>query len=244
MKIFLMYYDRYEEATTSKFLDIDHYVLCHDSQERFTCVGDKGKLLQTDQPKGIQNNFNYGLSMLEDGEWGIFMSDDCVGAKKLEKGKFIDCSVMESLNELIGIIPKADEIGVKLIGLNSTGNPMYARNKYSKFGLVDGRCFAIKKTSFTYHPVINTIPDYYATVYHLNKYGGNLILNYTYIDFKRYEKGGLGSEQDRIDDKLRDVDIMLTRFPKNVQLKDKPGQPKNSHIIIKKAAQNKTKKSK
>jgi hypothetical protein len=67
----------------------------------------------------------------------------------------------------------------------------------------------------------------------LNKYGGNLILNYTFIDFKRYEKGGLGSEEDRIHDKMKDVNIMLSTFPKNVQLKDKPGQPKNSHIIIK-----------
>lgn len=233
MKIFLMYYDRYKEATTSKMLQTEHIVLCHNNADKFTCIGPQGELIQTNEPKGIQNNFNYGLRMLNPGEWGIFMSDDCVGAKKIQKGKFVDCSVMESLNELLTIIPKADKMGVKLIGLNSTGNPFYAKTKYSKYGLVDGRCFAIKRTEFEFHPIINTIPDYYASAYHLNKYGGNLILNYTFIDFKRYEKGGLGSEEDRIHDKMKDVNIMLSTFPKNVQLKDKPGQPKNSHIIIK-----------
>jgi hypothetical protein len=66
----------------------------------------------------------------------------------------------------------------------------------------------------------------------LNKYGGNLILNYTFLDFKRYEKGGLGSANDRIKDKLKDVSLMKNLFPKNVKIKDKPNEPKGSHIII------------
>ena len=232
MKIFLMYYDRFKNATTSKLVSKEHIVLCHDNKDKFTCIGDPGKLIESKQTKGIQNNFNYGLSLLEDDEWGVFMSDDLIGAKRLKDNKFIDCDVEYSLNELISILPKCDKMGVNLVGLNSTGNPFYAKKKYSKFGLVDGRCFAIKKTKFTFHEKINTIPDYYATAYHLNKYGGNLILNYTFLDFKRYEKGGLGSANDRIKDKLKDVSLMKNLFPKNVKIKDKPNEPKGSHIII------------
>ena len=228
-----MYYDRFTNATTSKMLDLEHIVLCHDNKDKFNCLGEKGALIETNQPKGIQNNFNYGLSLLEDNEWGIFMSDDLIGAKRLVDNKFQDCSINYSLNELIGILPTCDKIGVKLVGLNSTGNPFYARNKYSKYGLVDGRCFAIKKTEFRFHENINTIPDYYASAYHLNKYGGNLILNYCFLDFKRYEKGGLGSVNDRINDKMKDIKIIKSLFPNNVKIKDKPGEPKNSHIIIK-----------
>ena len=124
-------------------------------------------------------------------------------------------------------------MGVKLVGLNSTGNPFYAKNKYSKYGLVDGRCFAIKKTEFVFHKDINTIPDYYASAYHLQKYGGNLILNYCFLEFERYGKGGLGSVSERINDKLKDVKLMVALFPKNVKIKDKPKEPKGSHIIIK-----------
>ena len=233
MKIFLMYYDRFDTATTSKMLNKNHIVLCHNQKEKFNCIGDNGLLIETEQPKGIQNNFNYGLSLLENDEWGIFLSDDLLDAKKLSNNKFIKCDVDYVLNELISILPKCDLMGVKLVGLNSTGNPFYAKKKYSKYGLVDGRCFAIKKTEFKFHDEINTIPDYYASAYHLNKYGGNLILNYCFLDFERYAKGGLGTAIERINDKLKDVNLMRKLFPNNVQLKDKPNEPKGTHIIIK-----------
>lgn len=233
MKIFLMYYDRYTNATTSKLLKIEHTVLCHNNKDKFTCIGEKGTMIETNEPKGIQNNFNYGLSLLENNEWGIFMSDDLVCGKILKGTSFVKADVNDVLNMFIELINKADKTGVKLIGMNSTGNALYAKNKYSKFGLVDGRCFAIKKTNFQFHKDINTIPDYYSTAYHLKKYGGNLIANHFFLDFKRYEKGGLGSVTDRIKDKIKDVNLMCKLFPKNVVIKDKKNEPKGSHIIIK-----------
>jgi hypothetical protein len=234
MKLFLMYYDRYETATTSKMIDIEHFVLCHSNKDKFNCIGDKGTLLETGEPKGIQNNFNYGLDMLEDGEWGIFMSDDLIGAKKIKDGKFIDCDIMHPINEIINIIPIAESGGIKLIGLNNTGNSFYFKNNFSYSGLVDGRCFAIKKTSFKYHSQINTIPDYYATIYHKKKYRYNLIINYTFLDFKRYEKGGLGSIDERMKDKIKDIDIIRTLYPNSIDIKEKANHQSGSHIIIKK----------
>lgn len=232
MKIFLMYYDRYQNATTSKMLNHPHNVLCHNNKHLFTCIGESGTLIETGQPKGIQNNFNYGLDLLEPGEWGIFMSDDVVCGKILRNTKFEKIDINDVVQMFIDLINKADGTGVKLIGMNSTGNALYAKNKYSKYGLVDGRCFAIKKTEFRWHPQINTIPDYYATLYHMDKYGGNLIANHFFLDFKRYEKGGLGSVQDRINDKIKDVNILLRLYPKNTKVQDKTNEPKGSHIII------------
>lgn len=229
-----MYYDRFETATTSKLLQKEHIVLCHNSKEKFTCIGEKGTLIETNESKGIQNNFNYALSLLEKDEWGIFLSDDLIEAKKLVNNKFVKCEVDYVLNELIDILPKCDIMNIKLVGLNPTGNPFYAKKKYSKYGLVDGRCFAIKKTDFTYHQNISTIPDYYATAYHLKKYGGNLIINYCYLEFERYKKGGLGTVEDRIKEKIKDVQLMYNLFPDNVRIKNKPNEPKGSHLIIKK----------
>lgn len=228
-----MYYDRYNDATTSKMLDREHIVLCHNNKEKFNCISKNGTLIETKKPKGIQNNFNYALNLLDQDEWAIFMSDDLLCGKYLNGNKFITCNVNTVVDELINILPKCDKMNVHLVGLNSTGNPLYAKNKYSKYGLVDGRCFAIKKSEFEFHPQINTIPDYYATAYHLKKYGGNLILNYCYLDFNRYTEGGLGSINDRIQDKLKDVQLMLKLFPNNVAIKNKVNEPKDSHIIIK-----------
>jgi len=51
MKIFLMYYDRFESATTSRILTKDHIVLCHNNKEKFNCIGKNGTLVQTNEAK-------------------------------------------------------------------------------------------------------------------------------------------------------------------------------------------------
>lgn len=238
MKIFTVYYDRYETATTSLELSkagYEHIVLCHSNKDLFTCIGDTGTLVETKQPKGIQHNYNYGLSMLEEGEWGIFLSDDLTKARRYDGKDFIDCDINHPLEEIKKVIDKMDKSGVKLIGLNAVGNSFYVKpdKKYSQFGLVDGRCFAIKKTDFRFHNDISTIPDYWATAYHLEHYKKNIIINHTFIDFKRYGKGGLGSINERIESKKQDVALISHLLPNRVEVRDKPGQPEGSHIVIK-----------
>ena len=241
MKIFLMYYDRFDSATTSKMLNSTHVVLCHNNKNLFSCIGESGTLLETKEPKGIQNNFNYALDMLEYGEWAIFMSDDLINAKRFVQneqnpyGKFVECDLHYVIDQLVNATVLCDKMNVKLIGLATNENPTFAKGKkYGRYGLIDGRCFAIKKTDFRFHKLINTIPDYYATAYHLNKYKGNLILKHCLLNFGRYKKGGLGSVDDRLKDKIKDVQIMLNLFPENVAIKNKKNEPDGSHIIIKK----------
>ena len=236
MKIITLYYDRYKTATTSQALhDInkEHTILCHNNKEKFENI--YGELIQTNQPKGIQNNFNYGLSLLEKNEWALFMSDDYKQSYRLnsKSNKFEECGLDYIINQVIETTKIADKINVKLIGLNATGNPFYSKKKYGKYGLVDGRMLAIKKTDFTFHDNINTIPDYYCTLYHLKKYGGNLIIQKCYSDFERYGDGGIGNVDERLKDKYKDITILKNLFPNNVVVKNKIGQPKNSHIIIK-----------
>ena len=191
-------------------------------------------MIETNQPKGIQNNFNYALELLDKNEWGIFMSDDYIRSKKYVNGSFIEAEITEVLAQLQDTIALAEKIGVKLVGLNSTGNALYAKNKYGKFGLVDGRTYAIKKTNFRFHPDICTATDYYATVYHLVNIGGNLINNHCYMDYKRYSAKGIGSLEDRAEQKIKDVSLLKALFPKNIEIRNKVGQPKNSHCVIKK----------
>jgi hypothetical protein len=231
-----MYYDRFKEATTSLELGKHkekHIVLCHNNAENFTCISKYGQLIETGKPKGIQNNFNYALDSIKDGEWAIFMSDDYVCSKKYENGDFVLSDISYVLNELRKTIALADKAGVKLVGLNSTGNALYAKNKYGKFGLVDGRTYAIKKTNFKFHPDICTATDYYATVYHLKKYGGNLVNNHVFMEYRRYSEKGIGTIEQRATQKIKDVKLLKQLFPENIQIKAKAGQPANSHCVIK-----------
>ena len=90
------------------------------------------------------------LQLLKEGEWGYFLSDDYEKSFRLEKGinKFVECDLKYVFEKLVETTKIADKVGVKLVGLNSTGNALYAQKKYGKYGLVDGRMFALKKTIF------------------------------------------------------------------------------------------------
>ena len=237
MKIFLMYYDRYKEATTSLELGKHkemHIVLCHNNANKFTCISEYGTLIETQERKGIQNNFNYALDSLKIDEWAIFMSDDYIRSKKYENGQFVTVDIEYVLNELKKTIKLADKAGVKLVGLNSTGNALYAKSKYGKFGLVDGRTYAIKKTNFKFHPDICTATDYYATAYHLKKYGGNLVNNHVFMEYARYSEKGIGTIEQRASQKIKDVTLLKHLFPNHIEIKSKNGHPAGSHCVVKK----------
>jgi len=235
MKVFTLYYDRFETATTSKALhdaSISHTVLCHKDKDKFKNI--YGELVETNAPKGIQHNLNSGLDLLEYGEWGIFMSDDYKKSFTLDKvkNKFIACDLKEVYDNLLEAISISDKIGAKLVGLNCTGNAMFSKNKFGKYGLVDGRMFAIKKTDFRWRDDINCITDYYASLFHLDKYKGNLVLQHCYAEFERYGSDGIGTAEDRAEDKRKNISILKNLYPKNVKVKDKKGQPKGTHITI------------
>tara|TARA_R100000426_G_scaffold5344_3_gene7538 strand:- start:1415 stop:2131 length:717 start_codon:yes stop_codon:yes gene_type:complete len=233
-KTFLMYYDRYENNTTSRMLDFEHTILCHENADKFKNISKKATIIETNLPTGIQNNFNYALRTLDYGEWAIFLSDDLIGGRKFneEKYDFVECSVDVVLKNLTDTIEKADKMGVEFVGMSSTGNAFYVKSSYSYYGLVDTRCCAIKKSEFLFHPNIGCIPDYYCTAYHMKKNGKNLILNTFYLDFERYTDGGLGSIDNRLEQKMQEIKIMQKLFPDNVTIVDKPNHPRGSHIRL------------
>jgi hypothetical protein len=230
-----MYYDRYDEATTSLALSkegIEHYVLCHSDAAKFTCIGSTGTIIETGEPKGIQNNFNWALKNTKKGDWCIFLSDDYTKSKILQGDKFINVGIEYPIEEIKKAIIMSENIGVKLIGLNSVGNPFFVTKRITTGGLVDGRCFAIQRTDFLFDESISTIPDYYSTCWHLKRYKKNIILNYTFMDFKRYGKKGLGSVTERMEQKKQDCLTIMKAFPELAYFKNKPGQEENSHIVI------------
>lgn len=87
MKVFTFYYNRYQNATTSKELkknDIDHYVMLHNHEDyekfkKFDTI--QGKPIITNQSKGLAYQRNYALSMMQEGEWAAFMCDDFIKIK-------------------------------------------------------------------------------------------------------------------------------------------------------------------
>lgn len=232
MKIFTFYYDRYMTATTSEALKgIDHTIICHWNKKDFQNI--HGPIIETGKPKGLAKNFNWVLdNKMKTGEWAIFCSDDYKKSMKITDGEFQECNIRDCIAAIESAIFMMGGGPVHLIGLGLTANAFYAKNEYGKKGLVDGRMFAIKKSEFLFDEEIQTIPDYEMTAYHLKNYGQNLILNHFVCEFERYKPGGLGSINDRQEQKIADCKKLVNLYYPLVRFKEKAGQPENSHIRI------------
>jgi hypothetical protein len=82
MKVFTFYYNRYDDATTSKALydnGIDHNVLIHTREDYEKFVKGNtiyGQPIITNSPKGLSWQRNKALDMMEEDEWAVFMCDD------------------------------------------------------------------------------------------------------------------------------------------------------------------------
>lgn len=241
MKIITLYYDRFDSATTSQALSevgIEHIVLCHDRAEQFTCIGSTGKLIETNRPKGIQHNLNYALDMVDEGEWLIIMSDDFRWSKIFvpESLNFLPCGLDVIIHRLKTATTVADKIGIHLLGTGVYENAVWASKipPIAKGGLVDGKLFAIKKTKFRFNNLINTMTDYEATAYHLKHYGANMIFQHYYAEFGRFTKDGIGTLEQRLDDKMKDVKILLKQYPDILHPARKKNVPDGAHISFRK----------
>jgi hypothetical protein len=83
MRTFIFTYNRYDSITSSMMWEeagLDHTVLCHtdEAAEQFTAHGrvNPDRLHVTGAPKGLANNRNAALDMMDDGEWALFLVDD------------------------------------------------------------------------------------------------------------------------------------------------------------------------
>jgi hypothetical protein len=83
-KTFVFTYDRYDEITTSQYLEgIPHTVLCHTKEQKkqFITAGriDKSaETVATGKPRGLSYNRNAALSMMKPGEWAMWWVDDLI----------------------------------------------------------------------------------------------------------------------------------------------------------------------
>ena len=88
MKTFIFTYDRYNTITTSQYLkDIPHIVLCHTEEQKQKFIGGGrvyGEVIASGEPKGLANNRNFALDMLQQGEWACFWVDDLIDVTYLK----------------------------------------------------------------------------------------------------------------------------------------------------------------
>ena len=258
MKTFAFFYDRYNTATTSIELeknDIEHYVMMHSEEAHNKFIEGntiKGTPIVTNNQKGLAFQRNSAIEyLMEDGEWAVFMSDDFNKIKafnfdKLKIEDKVDFDIKNQANfkykdrptmkDLYSIFPycikTAERLGINLIGFSANDNPRNVSRKFGFKGLVDGRLCLVRKTHLRFDTNVNTIDDYYFTLANIEAFGNNLVLNWICPDFQRYTEGGVGSKEERKEQRKGDCQYLVNRFPKLVKFADKAGYDYGEHIKI------------
>lgn len=258
MKTFIFTYDRYDTISTSIYLkDHSHFVLCHTSeqQKRFEDAGRiHGHMIATHQPKGLANNRNFALDLMQEDEWSVFWVDDLINCTALPNSYHV------KQKEKLGIIPEnqkqyrelfktecdaerfyeiceqtiavAEAKGFALCGFSLTDNPLFRDKHYSYWSLADGRCWLVKKTRLRFDTNVQLIDDTCFTALNLKEFGGLVVNNWLLPNCERYTAGSFGSIPQRMEQKKKECAYLVETYPEHIAIADKVGWPYGSHVKI------------
>jgi hypothetical protein len=258
MKTFIFTYDRFTQMTTSEYLkNIPHIVLCHSEEQKQKFIeGGRvyGELIASGQPKGLANNRNFALDMLQDGEWGCFWVDDLIGVTFIKNYWDIahqdsigvtsenqpqirqdfkeKCSAEMFYRIAEDTIKVAEKKGFALCGFSLTDNPLFRDKHYSYWSLADGRCWLVKKTKLRFDTNVQLIDDTCFTALNLKMFGGVVNNNWLLPNCERYKPGAYGTIEQRMEQKKAECKYLVETYPDFVCYGEKVGWEPLSHVKI------------
>lgn len=260
MKVFTFFYNRYDTATTSKYLyqnDIKHTVLIHTESDYDKFVKGNtiyGDAVVTNNPKGLAYQRNTALSHMDEGEWAVFMCDDFIQIKSKPKelilssknkldittanqsehrlGKKDICSLRTMFSMFDKLISVAEANGIHLIGFGLHDNPLNMRNKFTTKGLADGRFWLVKKAKYKFDIKAQLIDDVAWTAENLIRHGNVLVLNWLVPYFQRYTSGGFGTTEERKKQRRLECQYLVNKYNPLVIYANKPGWDYGTHIRL------------
>ena len=260
MKVFTFFYNRFDNATSSKALyenGIKHNVLIHsvDDAEKFMKYGTcKGVAIVTNNGKGLAYQRNSALDMMDTGEWAVFMSDDFKKIRSLpldwitsstntlpinfenqQKFRLKEKNNI-SLKEMFSLFPKLIELAevnnIHLIGFGLHDNPQNLKKKFSHKGLADGRFWLVKKSSYKFDTKAQSIDDYAWTAENLIRHRNVLILNWLVPYFDRYTAGGFGTAEDRKEFRKKECEHLVKKYNPLIRYADKLHWEHGTHLKL------------
>jgi hypothetical protein len=261
MKIFVFGYDRYDTMSTSQLLEaegIDHIVLCHteEAKEQFIKGGTAKpeRLVATGQPKGLANNRNAALDMMEPGEWAMFLVDDLKNVTSvedyhartsgrlgitMENQKTIapatrqPITMREYLYTADELVTACEAMGAHLGGFCGINNPLFRDAKFRFNVLADGRAWVVKKGNLRFDPGAQLIDDLCWTAQNIQHYGIVVVNQWVLPDCKRYTAGAFGSIEQRLPQKAAEAEYLVTHYPALIRYAKKAGWPDGTHVQLK-----------
>lgn len=255
---FVFTYDRYDTITTSEWLKgVEHKVLCHTREQKklFRRAGRiYGDIVDTGEPKGLSNNRNAALEMMNPGDWAVFFVDDLIRVRRylnyfqykgtelnVQNGKNQNllrrlfkepCTVEEFYKIAEETARHAERRGYALCGFALTDNPQFRRRKFNYGGLADGRCWLVKKTDLWFDENVQLIDDVCWTALNIKYFGGVVVNNWMIPECKRYTEGAFGTIDQRMEQRMEECAYLLKTYPNEVVAATKAHWPKGSHVRI------------
>lgn len=109
-------------------------------------------------------------------------------------------------------IAKAEEVGARMVGFSVTDNPLFRTKKWGTTSYVSGKMFLLKNGSMTWNHEI-TMEDFRNSAYHLARYGRVVINRYIHPRAIHYQPGGMGTAEERIPFRERDIESLMVNYP-------------------------------
>lgn len=262
MKVFVFTYDRYDSLTTPIFLEqssADYTVLCHseEAKQQFVQAGRvrSDRIIATGEPKGLANNRNKALDMMERGEWALFLVDDWISATEIENldtlGAQTDLGVQTGqsmadwhkrfsspvdarlfLRRAEQLAHQCDSRNCWLGGFAGNNNPLFRSKRWGLNCLADGRAWVIKKSHLRFDTNAQLIDDVAFCAENIIRGRGVLVDRWVLTECQRYTDGGYGSIQKRLKQRKAECEYLVNKYPKLVCYAKKAGWEHGSHIVL------------
>ena len=184
----------------------------------------------SNQPVGISGQRNWIVrNLVQPGEWYV-SADDNIRTFIGPDGGVV--SPKEVWQRLGFSRVKAEQECIRLVGLATVDNPYFRKTHWRRVGFVLGKCIVEQAGSLERDVQFTTMDDYDWTAAHLEHYGRVLINNALYPKAKHCEAGGIGTWDERLPRKLKDVERLMAKYPGLFRLKQKAGKPAASEIQL------------
>lgn len=247
--IYVPSYGRSNTIKTTRWLDkskLDYKVLLHTPQcaDEYIQAGiiKSKNIIVTDQPKGVTNQRNWVVDNLaKRHEWYISLDDNIDEMKRVvdayyDKKKLnVDdprinqqdfnqrMSAAEWMEKLIEDIDVAEKINAEYIGYATVDNYFFNSKKYKPVGYVISKAVAIKYEGLRYDENLEAMEDFGYCASQLVKNNCVLINSWIKPVAGHYEKGGIGTYEQRVPRKIKDCVYLMKKYPELFRYKEKKG---------------------
>ena len=248
--IYIPSYNRAKTIKTSVYLDksnIPYKVLLHSEQCKKEYLKEgivkEENIVVTGADFGITNQRNWMVNNIaKKGEWYISLDDNIRGFKRVkdplyQKYKKLDVNSDEinqkefdhkiEADEFIELISKdieiAEQIKSEYVGFATVGNYFFNSKKYKTVGYVISKAVAIKYNGLGYDENLEAMEDFGYCASQLVKNNAVLINCWIKPIAGHYEKGGIGTYDERVERKVIDCSYLMKKYPEFFRYKAKKG---------------------